>query len=218
MVMDRKRITCPETAHLEEVDLERTPYGHVIAGCSRFQPACAVQCAGECARRLDRRDRRDTDDLGERVLVVYADASRTRPIALALAEALVGDRLTVDIADADTHAAPPPADYDAIVIGTAIRFTRYSSSAIDYIAEHRDALVAMPSFLFFVNPTGTADEQALVDATGWCPTRSFGFARPHWSTRWFGEPQGQQTPRIRELAEAIVDEIPALEIEARATV
>jgi len=34
-------ITCPETAHLEMIDYEDTPFGMVIAGCSRFRPACA---------------------------------------------------------------------------------------------------------------------------------------------------------------------------------
>jgi hypothetical protein len=61
--MERKLITCPETAHLEEIDYERTSLGLVIVGCSRFQPRCAVECECECARRMDRRDRAPDDDL-----------------------------------------------------------------------------------------------------------------------------------------------------------
>lgn len=49
-------ITCPETAHLEMIEYEQTPYGIVIAACSRFRPACAVNCPRTCAARLDRRD------------------------------------------------------------------------------------------------------------------------------------------------------------------
>ena len=49
-------ITCPETAHLEMIDYEDTPFGMVIAGCSRFRPACAVECPRTCAARLDRRE------------------------------------------------------------------------------------------------------------------------------------------------------------------
>ena len=60
--MERKLITCPETAHLEEIDYERTPLGLVIVGCSRFQPRCALECGCECARRMDRRDRARDDE------------------------------------------------------------------------------------------------------------------------------------------------------------
>ena len=49
-------ITCPETAHLELIECEETPFGLVIARCSRFRPACAVTCPRTCAARLDRRD------------------------------------------------------------------------------------------------------------------------------------------------------------------
>lgn len=49
-------LTCPETAHLEMIEYEQTPYGVVIAACSRFRPACAVDCPRTCAARLDRRD------------------------------------------------------------------------------------------------------------------------------------------------------------------
>jgi hypothetical protein len=56
--MERKRITCPETSHLELIDYEQTPLGIVIAGCSRFLPRCSLACSRECAACLDRRSRR----------------------------------------------------------------------------------------------------------------------------------------------------------------
>lgn len=57
--MERKRIMCPETAHLELVDCEPTPLGALITGCSRFLPRSAVECSGECAARMDHRERRE---------------------------------------------------------------------------------------------------------------------------------------------------------------
>lgn len=56
--MERKRITCPETFHLELIDYERTPLGVVIDGCSRFLPRCAVGCSRLCAAMMDRREYR----------------------------------------------------------------------------------------------------------------------------------------------------------------
>lgn len=60
----RKLITCPESAHLEEIEYEQHPLGLLIIGCSQFSPSCAVTCARECAARLDRR-RRITDEFDE---------------------------------------------------------------------------------------------------------------------------------------------------------
>lgn len=57
--MERKRITCPETAHLELIDYEPTPLGALIVGCSRFLPRGSVSCSRECAVRLDHRDHRE---------------------------------------------------------------------------------------------------------------------------------------------------------------
>jgi hypothetical protein len=56
--MERKRITCPETAHLELIDVEQTPLGALITGCSRFLPRCAIGCSRQCAVQLDHRGRR----------------------------------------------------------------------------------------------------------------------------------------------------------------
>ncbi len=58
-------ITCPESAHLEELQYEDHPLGMLITGCSRFSPACAVECERLCAARLDRRRRRQADGSAE---------------------------------------------------------------------------------------------------------------------------------------------------------
>jgi len=55
----KKLVTCPESAHLEEIECEATPCGIVIVSCSRLGEG--EMCARECARRLDQRAARDRD-------------------------------------------------------------------------------------------------------------------------------------------------------------
>ena len=51
-------VTCPETAHLELVELEHDKScGTIVLGCSRFRPPWAVVCPRTCAARFDRRER-----------------------------------------------------------------------------------------------------------------------------------------------------------------
>jgi hypothetical protein len=47
-------VTCPETAHLERIDLDVHPLGILIRACSALGPECA-DCPRTCAARLDRR-------------------------------------------------------------------------------------------------------------------------------------------------------------------
>lgn len=60
--MARKYITCPETGHLEEIEVQTDQDGIKIASCTRFSPACNVACEGECARRMERRNRTTRSD------------------------------------------------------------------------------------------------------------------------------------------------------------
>ena len=55
--MPKKLVTCPERAHLEELEYEDHPLGMLITSCTRFCPRSAVVCARTCAARLDRRMR-----------------------------------------------------------------------------------------------------------------------------------------------------------------
>ena len=50
-------VTCPESAHLAELEFEDHPLGMLITACSHFSPACAVTCARTCAARIDQRRR-----------------------------------------------------------------------------------------------------------------------------------------------------------------
>jgi hypothetical protein len=63
--MRLKRVTCPETAHLETIELEDHPLGVLIAGCSRFQPESEPTCSRRCAELLDRRRARSKEAPGE---------------------------------------------------------------------------------------------------------------------------------------------------------
>jgi hypothetical protein len=175
----QKIIKCPETERLEEIDFERTPCGIVIAGCSRFEPHCAVACTARCAAALDKLDRRDVEDRDPRVLVVYAGGSgRAKAIAEALSVHLSCDRLAVEVADAD-EAPPPPQDYDAIVIGTCVHRGRHSRSVLEYIARHGHVLAAMPAFFFSI---GEDDIRRVWRATGRLPDACAVFAAADHST------------------------------------
>lgn len=50
-------VTCPESAHLEEIEVIDTPVGTLVQRCSAF--ACGVpDCPRTCAARLDQKSRR----------------------------------------------------------------------------------------------------------------------------------------------------------------
>ena len=59
--MQRKLVTCPDSAHLEEIEYEETSCGMVITACSRYAHG-EIRCARDCAARLDRRARTTTGE------------------------------------------------------------------------------------------------------------------------------------------------------------
>jgi hypothetical protein len=206
--MERKRITCPEIAHLVEVDVERTPFGVVIAGCSRFEPRCAVACAGECARRMDRHEREHEDDRNDRVLVLYTNAPFMRPVIETLAQDFGRDGMTVELGDVGSGHPPPPADYDAVVVCSPVRFNGHPRPIVDYVGQHRHALSTMPAFLFALSRNGKPRVGRLQRDTGWRPTQSFGVVRPSRMLRWFAESNARLASRIHGVALEIAEEIP----------
>ncbi|HET9991718.1 MAG TPA: flavodoxin domain-containing protein [Kofleriaceae bacterium] len=192
----RKPITCPLTGHLETVELEQTALGFVVDRCSRFSPSDRVTCTRECARRLDRAG---NDELTERVLVLYADATRSRPPADALASALREEDMVVELAAVDFGTAPPPQDYDALVLVAPLRMWGYARSLTDYMREHVAALETMPTWFISVSRGGVAKAERLWSAVGWCPPGIAGFD------------SAALEPRAHELARMISDDIPALD-------
>jgi hypothetical protein len=206
--VERKLITCPGSAHLEEIEMERTPFGIVIVSCSRFTPACEVTCARDCAARMDRRDRLRATEMRERVLIVYADDA-THRLAEQLAPMLVQDDFVVELADASTRAMPPPQDYEAVVVVAPVHRRRLARGTADYVTDHHDALMEMPSFFVPISARSDDDLSAgeslgTIVSTGWVPTYSEAVsvhapASSHLATR------------IRAIATRIAEEIPSLQ-------
>ncbi len=54
--MPSRLITCPESAHLERIEYETSPFGMLIRTCSGYLGGCEGTCPRTCAARLDRRD------------------------------------------------------------------------------------------------------------------------------------------------------------------
>jgi len=131
---------------LEVIDCERTPLGMLVTGCTRFSSG-AVGCNGECARRFDARDRANNADPTERVLVVYAGS---REPAEAIAQVLRADDFTVELADARLHGAPPPEDYDAVVLVVRSSGLDHTKEIDAYAREHEEGLRDRPSHVFTV--------------------------------------------------------------------
>lgn len=50
-------VTCPESAHLERIEYDTSPFGMLIRACSGHATTCEAACPRTCAARLDRRDR-----------------------------------------------------------------------------------------------------------------------------------------------------------------
>jgi hypothetical protein len=55
--MIRKLVTCPNTAHLEEIAYLDHPLGVLITSCSASPAGCALRCERTCAALMDRRKR-----------------------------------------------------------------------------------------------------------------------------------------------------------------
>jgi hypothetical protein len=132
---------------------------------------------------MDRRDRRElgVGDRAERVLIVFAhEDAATRSIAEVIAGDLARDGLCVELADSDVRAAPPPADYEAVVIGSPVRFGRFAPAVMEYIVHHRDALAALPAFFFVVGNSDHPErlEDKIAHRTGWHPTVTTAFTTP----------------------------------------
>ena len=164
--MGKKLVTCPDTGHLEEIELDATSDGVLIAGCSRFPSGCQPSCTRECARRMDRRDRleRRLAD-AERVLVLAIRHGDIPALAEELAGALRADQLAVDIVVPGEQRLPLAESYDAIVIGCSRQFGSAVRAVVEFLRVHAAALAHMPTFFF-----GDAGLERMTADTGWQPT------------------------------------------------
>jgi hypothetical protein len=48
-------VTCPESAHLEQIEYEVDVLGMLLVGCTAFGDGCSIDCPRTCAKHLDRR-------------------------------------------------------------------------------------------------------------------------------------------------------------------
>lgn len=199
------KVTCPLTGQSEQVSVEMTPCGSIVARCSRFVPPDEVHCGGTCAAAIDHERECDREHRAERVLVVYGNAQHTESIARQLGALLSFDGMTVDYADADMGGVPPPEDYDAVLVGMSPRFWRLPRSVLKYIEDHQRALSALPNFLFLVGGAVAKDLAQLAGRTGWLPRGVATFARPEDA----GLPD---IGELRAFAHAIGDAVPATEL------
>ena len=106
--------------------------------------------------------------MNPKILVVFHTLEgQTANIAERIASQLRDSGDTVDVAE--THEAPGPDLYDAVVVGDSIHAVHHSRQLVHYLKEHALALNAMPSALFQVSLTSvnpdaehTAAAQGLV--------------------------------------------------------
>jgi hypothetical protein len=106
-----------------------------------------------------------------RVLIVISDHPQARTIADAIRLHLLILGFVVEVADASTGGAPPPSDYDAIIVGATITVST-DRAIVKYIRDHRDALRQIPSAMFVVAcPGQSAGFAHFVFETGWRPVR-----------------------------------------------
>jgi hypothetical protein len=170
-----KKITCPETGHLEEVALESTPCGMLVLGCSRLEREDRSECPRECTRRLDQRARRESGRMalrGESVLLVIArlDGGAPALIANVLAAALAHESLNVEVALSDGDEPPPsPHAYAGVILGGIERYGDYAKSLVAYARAHRTTLDAMPSAFFALRGSREALGDRIEHLTGWHP-------------------------------------------------
>lgn len=118
-------------------------------------------------------------DAPPRLLVTFASRhGSTREIAAALARGLRGSGTSATLAPVESR--PDPADYDAVVLGSAVYGRRWLEPAVHYALTMTDALRSRPTWLF---SSGLAGE-------------SLRLPEEVPDVRWFGEVLGARGSRI----------------------
>jgi len=116
-----------------------------------------------------------------RILLLFASShGHTRDIAWAIERELRRRGHGVDLVDSRL-AAPSPADYDAVVIGSRVELGRHAKPIVRYVRQHRDGLASMPGAFFSVSmsaasPGGPPYAEQFMNETGWHPARWTSFA------------------------------------------
>jgi len=99
-----------------------------------------------------------------RVLVAYASKhGATASMAERIGHTLQKAGLTVNTTSLATK--PDPADYDAVIMGSAVYMGQWRSEATHFLADHIMALAERPVWLFSSGPTGNGNAVELLN--GW---------------------------------------------------
>lgn len=99
-----------------------------------------------------------------RVLVTYASKhGATASMAERIGHALQQAGLTVNTTSLGTH--PNPAEYDAVIMGSAVYMGQWRKEAAHFLADHVNELAERPVWLFSSGPTG--EGKALELLKGW---------------------------------------------------
>ena len=99
--------------------------------------------------------------------VLVAVASKhggTRGIAEAVADELRAMGIEAEVRDVDEVA--DPGHYDAVVLGSAVYMGNWMEDAQRFVAGHREALAAVPVWLFSSGPLGREEPQPKGDPNG----------------------------------------------------
>lgn len=120
-----------------------------------------------------------------RILIAYASSfGQTRKIANTFAAELRSRGHEVELADALLATPPPVEDYDAVVIGSRVQFGLHARPLLQYIADNRAELNAIPSYLFVVSMAAASSQSAdprgyvagLLAITHWQPRAAIALA------------------------------------------
>ncbi len=97
--------------------------------------------------------------LNGKILVVYASrCGSTADIARAVAEDLKRRTPAVDLRPADKVSTL--AGYEAVVVGSAVRFGHWLPEAVEFVRAHRTGLKRVPTAFFTVHMMNTGPDEA----------------------------------------------------------
>jgi menaquinone-dependent protoporphyrinogen oxidase len=106
-----------------------------------------------------------------KILMVFnSEEGQTAKVADRVADVLRGLGATVDSYLAEN--APPPAGYDAVVVGDPIHMGHHSPVTIGYLKDHRQAIAELPSAMFQLSLT-SAHHDPVHDAAAWTYVEEF---------------------------------------------
>lgn len=114
--------------------------------------ASARSAAGESAMTTDKKD----DQMKKRVLIVYASrAGSTAEVAKTIERTLKESGVAADaLTTADVR---NPGEYNAVIVGSAIRMGKWLPEAVDFVKKHHDRLAKVPTAYFVVCNTMKVD-------------------------------------------------------------